>query len=64
MGLGISAGYPGPIDRIGALKNLRDGNEFPIAADIAARLVTLPLHPFVENDDIREMVRLVVETDR
>jgi perosamine synthetase len=59
MGLGISGVYPDSIDGIDQLCNLSEGVGFPRAKDIARRMVTLPLHPFVTEQDIDEIARLL-----
>ena len=58
MGLGISDGYPDSIDGIYELRNDSGGNSFPVAKDIAERIVTLPVHPYVNEVDIRNIVQL------
>lgn len=60
MGLGISGGYPDAIDGIGELAYLPDGNGFPAAKAIAERMVSLPVHPFVSDGDIRRIVQLLI----
>lgn len=59
MGLGMSGGYPDSIDGIDELSNLLDGNTFPVAKDIAERIVTLPVHPFVNDNDMESIMRLL-----
>jgi len=61
MGLGISDGYPDSIDGIGELWDLPGGNTFPVAKDIAERIVTLPVHPYVNDEDVRDIVQLFQE---
>lgn len=61
MGLGISDGYPDSIDGIDELWDLPRGNAFPVAKDIAERIVTLPVHPYVNDDDVRDIVQLFQE---
>ncbi len=61
MGLGISDGYPDSIDGINELWDLSGGNTFPVAKDIAGRMVTLPVHPFVNDNDVRDIVHLFQE---
>lgn len=56
-GLGIADGYPDSIDGISALVIRTDGKGYPAAKEIAERLVTLPVHPFVKESDIQEIVR-------
>jgi len=60
MGLGISGGYPDSIDGISELGNLSDGNGFPGAKDIAERMVSLPVHPFVSESDLQKIGQLLI----
>lgn len=60
MGLGISGGYPNSIDQVKGLSSLSDGNGFPGARDIAERMVSLPVHPFVRESDILKIVQLFI----
>jgi dTDP-4-amino-4,6-dideoxygalactose transaminase len=57
MGLGISNGYPDSIDGIHELGNVSDGKGFPGAKDSAARVVSLPVHPFVNERDLEKCVQ-------
>lgn len=59
MGLGISDGYPGSIDGIEELEIIFGGKGFPVAKDIAERLISLPVHIFVSKSDIRNIVQLL-----
>jgi dTDP-4-amino-4,6-dideoxygalactose transaminase len=59
LGLGISDGYPDSIDGIKELRYRSDGKGYPRAKDIAERLVSLPVHPFVRKSDIEKIVRLL-----
>lgn len=61
MGMGISNGYPRSIDGIDELQSLFAGKEFPVAKDIAERLISLPLHNFVSKCDIRKIVQLLMK---
>jgi perosamine synthetase len=58
-GLGIADGYPDSIDGIGELGYKYEGKGFPGAKEIAKRLVTLPVHPFVKSGDIQRIVQLL-----
>ncbi|ABQ26522.1 DegT/DnrJ/EryC1/StrS family aminotransferase [Geotalea uraniireducens] len=60
MGLGISGGYPDSIDGIAKLAYLSNGNSFPVAKDIAERIVALPVHPFVSDCDIQKIGPLLI----
>lgn len=59
LGLGISGGYPEPIYRIRELEYNSEGRGFPGAKDLAERLITIPVHPFVKSDDVQRIVKLV-----
>jgi len=61
MGLGISDGYPNSIDGIDGLWNLLGGNTFPVAKDLAERIVTLPVHPYVSEDDVIKIRQLFAQ---
>lgn len=61
MGLGISDGYPDSIDGIYELQGLLGGNTFPVAKDIAERLVTLPVHAYVGEVDVKSIMDLFQE---
>lgn len=61
LGLGISDGYPDSIAGIDELRSLPGGTAFPVAKDIAERMVTLPVHPYVSEDDIRDIVQLFID---
>jgi dTDP-4-amino-4,6-dideoxygalactose transaminase len=58
-GLGIADGYPDSIDGIAELRNRLGGNSFPGAKEIARRLVSLPVHHYVSENDIRKIEQLV-----
>jgi len=59
LGLGISDGYPDSIDGIRELRFMFDINEFPAAKDVAKRIVSLPVHAFVREYDILQIVQLL-----
>lgn len=58
MGLGIADGYPDTIDGIEKLSTLPEGAKFPAAKDVAERIVTLPVHPFVKDRDVKRIAGL------
>lgn len=62
MGLGLSDGYPHSIDGIDELRNLLGANTFPVAKDLAERIVTLPVHPYVTTDDVGNIMHLFQES--
>ncbi|MHB8056989.1 MAG: DegT/DnrJ/EryC1/StrS family aminotransferase [Desulfuromonadaceae bacterium] len=58
MGLGMSDGYPDSIDGIAALCGTFEGKNYPVAKELAGRIVTLPVHPYVNGGDIKNITRL------
>jgi dTDP-4-amino-4,6-dideoxygalactose transaminase len=59
LGLGIADGYPDSIDGIREMGLESRGKGFPVAKNVAKRLITLPIHPFVTNDDQQRIVKTV-----
>jgi perosamine synthetase len=59
-GLGISNGYPDSIDGIWELRYPSNERRFPGAKDCAERVVSLPIHPYVSERDIRKIAQLVM----
>lgn len=55
QGLGVSALYPTPISKVPELKAMCGGQEYPGAAVLADRLVTLPVHQYVGPQDIERV---------
>ncbi|MBP1747630.1 MAG: putative Aminotransferase [Deltaproteobacteria bacterium] len=58
-GLGITQMYPSPINEIPQIAHCFRGHSFPGARLVADRLITMPLHQFVNDRDRAEMVRLI-----
>lgn len=58
-GLGLSALYPTPISKIPALMESLDNQRYPGAEVLADRLVTLPVHHYVEQHDIVHICELL-----
>jgi perosamine synthetase len=50
-GLGIAGTYPDSIDSIGEMNYKSANNRFPVAKEYARRLLTLPIHPYVNGKD-------------
>jgi perosamine synthetase len=57
--LGVSGLYPSAISEIPQLRSAFEGRRFPGAKALADRLVTLPVHHYVEPRDIQAICRLV-----
>lgn len=51
-GLGVSASYPAPVSVIPEVASTYQSRRFPGAEALAARLVTLPLHRYVTENDV------------
>lgn len=50
-GLGISKMYPSPINEIEDIKQSFNGEEYPMARSVAARLLTVPTHQLLSQRD-------------
>lgn len=59
--LGLSGMYPKGIDSIVEIRSLLRGRVCPAARDVADRLVTIPTHEFVTDDDKEKICQLVGE---
>ena len=58
--LGASRSYPTSLNEIiGFRKYLDDEVEFPGARFVAERILTLPTHPYVREDDIQKMISII-----
>lgn len=62
-GLGIMPTYPDSIDGIQELRDDFKGMEFPVAKEYCNRLITLPVHPYVTENDRRRIAALISQTD-
>jgi dTDP-4-amino-4,6-dideoxygalactose transaminase len=58
-GLGVSASYPAPVSMIPEVASRHQAQRFPGAEVLAARLVTLPLHRYVTEDDVDRIAMAV-----
>jgi len=58
-GLGVSASYPAPVSMIPEVASNHRSQHFPGAEALAARLVTLPLHRYVTEDDVDRIAMAV-----
>jgi perosamine synthetase len=59
-GLGLTGMYPAPLNRLPGLQEYFHGDQsFPVAQEIADRLLTLPLHEHVGERDITRIYRLI-----
>lgn len=60
LGLGIMATYPDSVDRINELMDDFEGQNFPVSMECAKKIITLPIHPFVSNEDKTRIVKQLV----
>ena len=51
QGLGVSVAYPTPINEIPEMQGLVGGQEFPSARVVADRLLTIPTHQWLSDED-------------
>ena len=58
-GLGIMFTYPDPIDGIPELRAVLKGQSCPTAKKLPHQLVTLPIHPYVSQKDIKKISDLI-----
>jgi perosamine synthetase len=60
-GLGATEGYPLPLSKVAPLRSfLSDPDlEYPVADSVSQRLVTLPTHVWVTDEDIEEITEVV-----
>lgn len=59
LGLGAAAAYPDTIDGIDELQGAIVGGTSTKAKPFAARIITLPVHPYVTGDDIIKIVNTI-----
>lgn len=59
--LGLSPAYPAPLSHIPAVRASANGREFPNAARVAAKLVTLPTHQWLTDRDKRAVAAFLRE---
>jgi perosamine synthetase len=57
-GLGIAVAYPTPINEIPEIASAFDGQQFPSAAQLSERLLTLPTHHWLSERDKRAIAAL------
>ncbi len=61
LGLGASGSYPNAVPDIAQLSSIfaDDRSQFPGGRAVAARIITLPTHPYVTNQDMDNIVRTI-----
>jgi dTDP-4-amino-4,6-dideoxygalactose transaminase len=63
QGLGITPAYPLPIDKLPELAGSVSG-KYPMAAECAQSIVTLPVHCFTNNRDMRKITDFLRATGK
>jgi len=57
--LGLSPMYPTGVNAIQQLKGILQGKTYPVARDVAERLVTIPTHYLLSNEDKVSICKLI-----
>jgi dTDP-4-amino-4,6-dideoxygalactose transaminase len=52
-GLGVSLGYPTPINEIPEIRHMFDGRRFPSARRVSEHILTIPTHQWISEKDKR-----------
>jgi perosamine synthetase len=60
-GIGTSVFYPEPLHRLPHVRSVVGDVRLPVAEDLAGRVLSLPVHPALTEEDLR---RIVVEVNR
>ncbi|MDQ6733567.1 MAG: DegT/DnrJ/EryC1/StrS family aminotransferase [Nitrospirota bacterium] len=62
-GLGSTEGYPLPLSKVSTLRSFlsQPDLEYPVADGISQRLMTLPTHVWVTDEDIEEITEMVTQ---
>ena len=60
-GLGSTEGYPLPLSKVSTLRGFlsKADQEYPVAEEVSRRLITLPTHVWVTDQDIADMTKTV-----
>ena len=59
QGLGVSALYPATIAKIPELTSMFQSKEYPGAEAVVSRLVTIPVHQYVTEQDVDRIVKAI-----
>src|SRR5262249_55603189 len=62
-GLGLAVAYPTPVNEIPEIRAAFDGQHFPAARMVSDRLLTLPTHHWLTDEDRRAIAELCRERD-
>lgn len=58
-GLGVSLGYPTPINEIPEISKMFDGQQYPSARSVSERILTIPTHQWISTKDTRALLECV-----
>ena len=59
-GIPTAVHYPVPLNRQEAFSNLKSrGGKFPVTETLCAEVLSIPMHPFLENDDIKRVTTAI-----
>lgn len=61
LGLGVSKMYPSAINEVDELKACFDGKDFPSASKLSKRLLTVPTHQLLSDEDKRAISELFMK---
>jgi perosamine synthetase len=61
-GLGLSVAYPTPVNEIPEIRFSAQGQRFPAAKTVAERLLTIPTHHWLSEDDKRAIAECMAAT--
>jgi perosamine synthetase len=61
-GLGLSVAYPTPVNEIPEVRFSAQGQRFPAAKRVAERLLTIPTHQWLSEDDKRAITECMTST--
>ncbi len=60
--LGVAPSYPTSIQDVEELRDRFTGEHYPGADQVAAHLITLPIHPLVSDADVDEIIELLKDS--
>ena len=64
MGLGIANTYPDSIDAIAEFAGQFSGESYPVAKELAEKILTLPVHPLLKSRDTDKLKRIIADVVR
>ncbi len=58
-GIGVAIHYPRPLHKQPVFENLYGKITLPVSEDISSRIFSLPVHPYLDKDDLRTIVETI-----